>query len=97
MVKGGLPGQTGAIFHFWPYLPISGAGKGFTNMNGVQLLTFGFSICNLRCTIRLASPRRPRCEQRGPAVRAAADTPAGCLTPGVTPPEGVTLGVSSYS
>ena len=28
MVEGGLPGQTGAIFHFRPYLPISGVGKG---------------------------------------------------------------------
>ena len=28
MVEGGLPGQTGAIFHFRPYLPISGEGKG---------------------------------------------------------------------
>ena len=28
MVEGALPGQTGAIFHFRPYLPISGEGKG---------------------------------------------------------------------
>ena len=28
MVEGGLPGQTGAIFHFRPYPPISGEGKG---------------------------------------------------------------------
>ena len=30
MVKGGLPGQTGATFHFCLLLPISGAGKGLT-------------------------------------------------------------------
>ena len=30
MVEGGLPGQTGAIFHFRPYPPISGGGKGLT-------------------------------------------------------------------
>ena len=30
MVEGGIPGQTGAIFHFRPYLPISGGGKGLT-------------------------------------------------------------------
>ena len=30
MVEGGLPGQTGAIFHFRPYPPISGEGKGLS-------------------------------------------------------------------
>ena len=31
MVEGGLPGQTGAIFHFRPYPRISGEGKGLSS------------------------------------------------------------------
>ena len=43
MVEGGLPGQTGAIFHFRPYPPISGAGKGLSE----SLLFLLFKLNNV--------------------------------------------------
>ena len=40
MVEGGLPGQTGAIFHFRPYPRISGEGKGLGVNPFPTLLTY---------------------------------------------------------
>ena len=47
MVKGRLPGQTGAIFHFRLYPRISGAGKGlnfYYNFTGLALPPKGSAI-----------------------------------------------------
>ena len=52
MVEGGLPGQTGAIFHFRPYPRISGEGKGL-NIYKVQLK---FDIIIQRRTAHMGVP-----------------------------------------
>ena len=47
MVKGRLPGQTGAIFHFRPYGRFPGSGKGFyETFNGFCFLDSYFPESN---------------------------------------------------
>ena len=58
MVEGGLPGQTGAIFHFRPYPPISGGGKGLTPFPPYLYLGTG-RTCEAQTEACMALPGRP--------------------------------------
>ena len=60
---GGLPGQTGAIFHFRPYLPISGVGKGLTPFPTREIGLLAENGISLPFA-RGALPRPSRCSHR---------------------------------